>query len=158
LLFLTVLVLTAASCGRSDDPLPEASPAQTSDESATTSELADPDNTGETEPSTDQDETPTAAPDIADSAFGPAPSSPNGPLDADLEADLDTLFDSLAIDPDLDAIDRIGASVTLGGVTVTSDGAGFTATSETTGDALAAHQAFWFAWSQFHTDTLLFGS
>ncbi|MCY4495448.1 MAG: DUF3179 domain-containing (seleno)protein [Acidimicrobiaceae bacterium] len=49
-----------------------------------------------------------------------------------------------------------GASVTLGGVTVTSDGAGFTATSATTGHALAAHQAFWFAWSQFHTDTLLF--
>ena len=49
-----------------------------------------------------------------------------------------------------------GASITFGGVTVTSDGAGFTATSSTTGDPLAAHQAFWFAWSQFHTNTLLF--
>ena len=49
-----------------------------------------------------------------------------------------------------------GAVITFGGVTVTSDGAGFTAISETSGDPLAAHQAFWFAWSQFHTDTLLF--
>ncbi|MYA74270.1 MAG: DUF3179 domain-containing protein [Acidimicrobiaceae bacterium] len=49
-----------------------------------------------------------------------------------------------------------GASVTFGGVTVTSDGAGFTVTSEASGDQLAAHQAFWFAWSQFHTNTLLF--
>ncbi|MCY3850732.1 MAG: DUF3179 domain-containing (seleno)protein [Acidimicrobiaceae bacterium] len=49
-----------------------------------------------------------------------------------------------------------GASVTFGGVTVTSDGAGFTAGSATSGDPLAAHQAFWFAWSQFHPGTLLF--
>ncbi len=49
-----------------------------------------------------------------------------------------------------------GASVSFGGVTVSSDGAGFDAVSESTGDPLAAHQAFWFAWSQFHTDTLLF--
>lgn len=100
---LIVLGLMAASCGRSEDPIPEASPTQTS-------EQADPDSTGETDASTDQDETPTAAPDIADSAFGPAPDSPSGPLDADLEADLDTLFDSLATNPDLEAIDRIGAS------------------------------------------------
>ena len=106
---LIVVALMAASCGRSEAPLPEASPAQTSDESATTSEQADPDNTGETDPSSGQDETTTAAPDIADSPFGPAPDSPSGPLDADLEADLDTLFDSLPT-PDLDAIDRIGAS------------------------------------------------
>lgn len=49
-----------------------------------------------------------------------------------------------------------GGSVSFGGVTVTSDGAGFSVTSEETGDPLASHQAFWFAWSQFHTNTLLF--
>ena len=49
-----------------------------------------------------------------------------------------------------------GATVSFAGVTVASDGAGFTAASATTGDPLAAHQAFWFAWSQFHTDTALY--
>lgn len=49
-----------------------------------------------------------------------------------------------------------GNSVSFGGVTIASDGAGFVATSTNTGETLAAHQAFWFAWSQFHTDTLLY--
>ena len=108
-LLLIVLGLMAASCGRSEDPAPKAPPEVIGDE-APTSEPTDPDTTSETKSSTGQAETrPTATPDNTD-AFGPAPSSPSGPLDADLEADLDTLFDSLAIDPDLEAIDRIGAS------------------------------------------------
>ena len=41
----------------------------------------------------------------------------------------------------------------LAGVTIERDGGGYRATLE--GDEVAAHQAFWFAWSQFHPDTLL---
>lgn len=49
------------------------------------------------------------------------------------------------------------ASITVEGVTVSRDGGGFIATlpDET---PLAAHQSFWFAWSQFHPDTLLWTS
>ena len=47
-----------------------------------------------------------------------------------------------------------GRSVELAGVEIRSDGAGFTAFDEG-GDPLPAHEAFWFAWSQFHPDTLL---
>lgn len=44
-------------------------------------------------------------------------------------------------------------TVELMGVSVTSDGAGLVATAD--GEALASHQAFWFAWSQFHPKTAL---
>jgi hypothetical protein len=47
-----------------------------------------------------------------------------------------------------------GATVSLGGVTISTDGAGFLATGSD-GEPIAAHQAFWFAWSQFHPDTAL---
>lgn len=46
-----------------------------------------------------------------------------------------------------------GLTVELAGVEITSDGGGFVATSIDTGEELPAHQAFWFAWSQFHPDT-----
>ncbi len=47
-----------------------------------------------------------------------------------------------------------GTTVDFGGVTITTDGAGYTANAAD-GQPLAAHQAFWFAWSQFHPDTAL---
>jgi hypothetical protein len=47
---------------------------------------------------------------------------------------------------------RGGDPVTLGDVTLRSDGSGFRAFSGD-GTELAAHQAFWFAWTQFHPST-----
>ena len=47
-----------------------------------------------------------------------------------------------------------GGVVEEGGVSLTTDGAGFTARTSA-GEPLAAHQAFWFAWSQFHPNTRL---
>jgi hypothetical protein len=47
-----------------------------------------------------------------------------------------------------------GTPVELAGVALTTDGGGFRALDED-GDELPAHQAFWFAWSQFRPDTLL---
>ena len=46
-----------------------------------------------------------------------------------------------------------GDPVQLGEVELAAAGSGFTATVD--GDPIAAHEAFWFAWSQFHPDTLL---
>jgi hypothetical protein len=46
-----------------------------------------------------------------------------------------------------------GDAVTLNGVVVEPDGGGIRATFE--GEPIPSHQAFWFAWSQFHPDTLL---
>ena len=37
-----------------------------------------------------------------------------------------------------------------------SVGDGLRAVDAVTGDEIAAHEAFWFAWSQFHPDTELF--
>jgi hypothetical protein len=47
-----------------------------------------------------------------------------------------------------------GQTVTAAGVEVYSDGAGLR-TRTPDGSDLASHQAFWFAWSQFHPDTIL---
>jgi hypothetical protein len=47
-----------------------------------------------------------------------------------------------------------GERVTIAGVEVRPDGDGLRATA-TDGSALATHQAFWFAWSQFHPRTEL---
>jgi hypothetical protein len=49
-----------------------------------------------------------------------------------------------------------GSTVSLDGATISTDGAGFLA-SGADGEPIAAHQAFWFAWSQFHPDTALWG-
>lgn len=46
-----------------------------------------------------------------------------------------------------------GETPGLGGVLIQSDGGGFRA--EIDGEPVATHQAFWFAWSQFHPETLL---
>ena len=47
-----------------------------------------------------------------------------------------------------------GAKVELAGVVIVSDGAGLDA-EFADGSPVTSHQAFWFAWSQFHPDTLL---
>jgi Protein of unknown function (DUF3179) len=48
-----------------------------------------------------------------------------------------------------------GATVELGSVELRAAGDGFEAFDLVSGDAIAAHEAFWFAWSQFHPETLL---
>ena len=47
-----------------------------------------------------------------------------------------------------------GGEVTLGEITIQANGGGFVA-ADADGNEIATHQAFWFAWSQFHPDTLL---
>ena len=47
-----------------------------------------------------------------------------------------------------------GGSVALDGVVVFLDGSGLRAET-VDGDDLVAHEAFWFAWSQFHPDTVV---
>ena len=47
-----------------------------------------------------------------------------------------------------------GSNVEAAGVSLVSDGGGFRAV-EDDGEELATHQAFWFAWSQFHPDTVV---
>ena len=48
-----------------------------------------------------------------------------------------------------------GDSVELEGVELQQSGDGLVAVDSATGDPIPAHEAFWFAWSQFHPDTLL---
>ncbi len=48
-----------------------------------------------------------------------------------------------------------GESVRLGGVELRRSGDGLIALDTESGDEVPAHEAFWFAWSQFHPDTLL---
>ena len=47
-----------------------------------------------------------------------------------------------------------GETVTAGGVELILDGGGLRAV-DAQGNEVSTHQAFWFAWSQFHSDTLL---
>ena len=47
-----------------------------------------------------------------------------------------------------------GLEVTLRGVRILADGGGLVAAT-TDGEPIASHQSFWFAWSQFHPDTLV---
>jgi hypothetical protein len=47
-----------------------------------------------------------------------------------------------------------GEDVAFNGVRLVSDGSGFRAEAQT-GDEVVAHQAFWFAWSQFHPGTMI---
>jgi hypothetical protein len=47
-----------------------------------------------------------------------------------------------------------GAGVSVGDVQVVGDGGGLRAVDDTGGE-LAAHQSFWFAWSQFHPTTVV---
>jgi hypothetical protein len=46
-------------------------------------------------------------------------------------------------------------SVEFSDITIVKDGGGFTATLSD-GTPVASHQAFWFAWSQFHPETLVY--
>ncbi len=46
-----------------------------------------------------------------------------------------------------------GTAVSLAGVNVVLDGSGIRAVDDGTG--ISSHQSFWFAWSQFHPDTLV---
>jgi hypothetical protein len=46
-------------------------------------------------------------------------------------------------------------SVEFGDIIIVKDGGGFTATLRD-GTPVASHQAFWFAWSQFHPETLVY--
>jgi hypothetical protein len=48
-----------------------------------------------------------------------------------------------------------GDIVELNGVELRESGDGLIALDIATGEQIAAHEAFWFAWSQFHPDTLL---
>lgn len=52
------------------------------------------------------------------------------------------------------ALDDSTDQVTFAGVTITATAGGYTA-ADADGTAIAAHEAFWFAWSQFHPDTEL---
>ena len=54
-----------------------------------------------------------------------------------------------------DAALASGDRVELAGVELRSSGDGLTAFDAATGEPRAAHEAFWFAWSQFHPDTAL---
>ena len=47
-----------------------------------------------------------------------------------------------------------GEPVSLAGVEVVLDGGGIRARLDD-GSDISSHQAFWFAWSQFHPDTLV---
>ena len=51
-----------------------------------------------------------------------------------------------------------GDAVRTAGVELVADGGGLRATDVRTGDPLAAHESFWFAWSQFHPGTQLWAS
>jgi len=48
-----------------------------------------------------------------------------------------------------------GQDVVEAGVRLLADGDGLRAVDANTGDPIAAHESFWFAWSQFHPDTEL---
>lgn len=53
---------------------------------------------------------------------------------------------------------RAGEEVSAAGVRLVQDGDGLRAVSMSDGSAISSHQAFWFAWSQFHPDTILWSS
>ncbi|MEM9513513.1 MAG: DUF3179 domain-containing (seleno)protein [Actinomycetota bacterium] len=53
-----------------------------------------------------------------------------------------------------DTIDA-GGAVEFAGVRLEASGDGLVAVDATSGEELSAHEAFWFAWSQFHPDTEL---
>jgi hypothetical protein len=57
-------------------------------------------------------------------------------------------------DPARDVL-AAGGVVAASGVTVVADGGGLRAIDTTSGDPLASHESFWFAWSQFHPTTAL---
>jgi len=48
-----------------------------------------------------------------------------------------------------------GEAVAASGIELVADGGGLRAVDESTGESVPSHEAFWFAWSQFHPDTAL---
>jgi len=56
--------------------------------------------------------------------------------------------------PDLQTVLTTETSVSLGGIVIVADGGGFSAQLED-GTPVVSHQSFWFAWSQFNPETLL---
>ena len=68
--------------------------------------------------------------------------------------------DGTAIAFPVEALEKVLAesdSVELRGITVTADAGGFNATLPD-GSSIAAHQSFWFAWTQFHPDTVVWSA
>ncbi len=53
------------------------------------------------------------------------------------------------------AILSVGDDVIASGVQLVADGGGLRAVDAETGEPIPSHEAFWFAWSQFHPDTEL---
>jgi hypothetical protein len=53
------------------------------------------------------------------------------------------------------AILSVGDEVIAGGVELVADGGGLRAVDAATGNPIPSHEAFWFAWSQFHPTTEL---
>jgi len=53
------------------------------------------------------------------------------------------------------AILSVGDEVIAAGVELVADGGGLRAVDAATGDPIPSHEAFWFAWSQFHPTTEL---
>ena len=62
---------------------------------------------------------------------------------------------AFAVEALSDALDS-SDTVEFGEIIIVKDGGGFTATLGD-GTPVASHQAFWFAWSQFHPETLVYG-
>jgi hypothetical protein len=56
---------------------------------------------------------------------------------------------------DARAILAVGDQVIAAGVELVVDGGGLRALDADTAEAVPAHEAFWFAWSQFHPTTEL---
>jgi hypothetical protein len=88
------------------------------------------------------------------------PVFPTGEVDPRLDAHDPVIGvitgDGSAVDFPTDAVKAAladGKTVTAAGVEVYTDGAGLR-TRTADGFELASHQAFWFAWSQFHPDTI----
>lgn len=85
------------------------------------------------------------------------PIFPIGDVDGRLDVQapvVGVIVDDQAIAFSRAALDAVGGSVTFEDVTVEALGGGYVAT-DAAGEPLATHEAFWFAWSQFHPDTVL---
>jgi hypothetical protein len=103
----------------------------------------------------------TYAPDPLRGRDAGGPIFPIGPVDPRLPAQtqvfgVETPGGQFLAFPVTEAKDTLGSgsSVELAGVVLVADGSGLRAESSTAGE-LAGHQSFWFAWSQFHPETLL---
>ena len=69
------------------------------------------------------------------------------------DTSLDNLVDNATFTTS--AVDEVSTDIGGSGSIIVKDGGGFTATL-IDGTPIASHQAFWFAWSQFHPETLVY--